>query len=56
MQRIKDMIGAEEKHSPLSDEEIVERLQAAGLRIARRTVAKYRDKLGIPSSRQRRQY
>ena len=37
-------------------EEIMKRLDVEGVKIARRTVAKYREKLGIPSSRQRRTY
>jgi RNA polymerase sigma-54 factor len=38
----------------LSDDTIVEKLNQAGIDIARRTVAKYREALGIPSSVQRR--
>ena len=38
----------------LSDDQIVEALQRAGVAIARRTVAKYREALAIPSSVQRR--
>ncbi|MDB4724504.1 hypothetical protein OAF71_01790, partial [bacterium] len=39
---------------PYSDDEIVKRLNAKGLKVARRTVTKYRKKMDIPSSRQRR--
>jgi RNA polymerase sigma-54 factor len=46
----------EDKQNPLSDEEIVDKLQAMGLNVARRTVTKYRKALKIPSSRQRREY
>ena len=46
----------EDKAHPLSDEDIVEKLGKIGLKIARRTVTKYRKSLGIPSSRQRREY
>ena len=55
--RLKALVEAEDKTRPLSDEELVERLRAEGIgKLARRTVAKYRDELGIPSSRRRRQY
>lgn len=52
--RIKTMIDAEKKDDVLSDDAIVEALQKDGIDIARRTVAKYRDMLNIPSSVQRR--
>ena len=52
--RIKDMIDAEDKEAVLSDDQIVERLRAFGIDIARRTVAKYRESLRIPSSVERR--
>lgn len=52
--RIKIMIDAESPDSVLSDDKIVEILLADGVDIARRTVAKYRDALRIPSSVQRR--
>jgi RNA polymerase sigma-54 factor len=48
------MIDAESADDVLSDDKIVERLRADGIDIARRTVAKYREALGIPSSVQRR--
>jgi RNA polymerase sigma-54 factor len=53
-QRIKDMIAAEAPKSILSDDTIVEKLKGEGIEIARRTVAKYRESLNIPSSIQRR--
>jgi RNA polymerase sigma-54 factor len=54
-QRVKEIIDDEEKQSPLSDEAIAKKLRAKfGLSIARRTVTKYREALGVPSSRQRR--
>ncbi|MCW8131764.1 MAG: RNA polymerase factor sigma-54 [Planctomycetota bacterium] len=56
MLKIQDMVKAESKDNPLSDQEIVERLKAENIDIARRTVAKYREKLNIPSSRQRKAY
>ncbi|MFO0981627.1 MAG: RNA polymerase factor sigma-54 [Planctomycetota bacterium] len=55
-QKVKEIIDQEDKQNPLSDEEIVDKLKAMGLDIARRTVTKYRKALKIPSSRQRREY
>jgi RNA polymerase sigma-54 factor len=52
--RIRQMIDAEAAGDVLSDDKIVERLKGDGIDIARRTVAKYREALGIPSSVQRR--
>ena len=54
--RVQQLIDGEEPSSPLSDEAIVEALGGAGLLIARRTVAKYRKELGIPSSYQRKRH
>jgi len=52
--RIKQLIEAEGVEDVLSDDTIVERLRGAGIDIARRTVAKYREAMRIPSSVQRR--
>jgi RNA polymerase sigma-54 factor len=52
--RIKQLIDAESAGDVLSDDTIVERLRTAGIDIARRTVAKYREAMRIPSSVQRR--
>jgi RNA polymerase sigma-54 factor len=52
--RIKQLIDAESPRAVLSDDTIVERLRGAGIEIARRTVAKYREAMRIPSSVQRR--
>ena len=52
--RIREMIDAEPASDVLSDDKIVERLKCDGVDIARRTVAKYREALRIPSSVQRR--
>jgi RNA polymerase sigma-54 factor len=52
--RIKQLIDAESATAILSDDTIVERLRADGIDIARRTVAKYREAMRIPSSVQRR--
>jgi RNA polymerase sigma-54 factor len=51
---IRRLIDAEDPASILSDDTIVERLREAGIDIARRTVAKYREAMRIPSSVQRR--
>ncbi len=48
------MIEGEDPRKVLSDDDIVERLRAADIVVARRTVAKYRDNLKIPSSMERR--
>ena len=50
------LIDAEDKAKPLSDFEIMNRLKNMGFDIARRTVSKYREKIGIPNTRQRRDY
>ncbi len=55
-QKVKEIIDAEDKAKPLSDEDIVRELKTLGLDIARRTVTKYRKMMNIPSSRQRREY
>lgn len=52
--RIRELIGAEEPQRPLSDARVARQLNRLGIRIARRTVAKYREEMGIPSSEQRR--
>ncbi len=52
--RIKSMVDAEKPDDVLSDDAIVEALQKEGIDIARRTIAKYREMLNIPSSVQRR--
>jgi RNA polymerase sigma-54 factor len=54
--RVKEIIDQEDKNDPLSDDEIVKKLGETSVPIARRTVAKYRAQLGIPSARQRRLY
>ncbi|MEL6213807.1 MAG: RNA polymerase sigma-54 factor, partial [Pseudomonadota bacterium] len=52
--RIQELIAAETADSILSDDKIVEILRGEGIDIARRTIAKYRETLNIPSSVQRR--
>jgi len=53
-QRVKTLIDSEPPGRPISDQAIADRLQAEGIEIARRTVAKYREQLGLPPSSQRR--
>ncbi len=54
--KVKEIVDAEDKRRPLNDDQIVERLKREGIEIKRRTVAKYRQQLDLPTSRQRRQY
>ena len=51
---LKEIVDKEDKKNPLSDEAIVKIMKKQGFPIARRTVAKYRDQLGIPKSLMRR--
>lgn len=53
---INDLIALEDRSKPLSDQEIVAKLQEKGINIARRTVAKYREELGLLPSNLRRDY
>ena len=53
---IQNLISIEDHAKPLSDQEIVARLQQKDIKIARRTVAKYREELGILPSNLRREY
>jgi RNA polymerase sigma-54 factor len=55
-QKLLEIIDAEDKQKPLSDDDIVEAFASAGLKVARRTVTKYRESMNIPSSRQRRDW
>ena len=51
---LKDLIDHEDKHKPLSDDILAERMKQKGFPIARRTVAKYREQLGLPVARLRK--
>ncbi|MCS7029125.1 MAG: RNA polymerase factor sigma-54 [Bacteroidia bacterium] len=51
---LKELIDNEDKHNPISDDELSQLLQSRGYQIARRTVAKYREQLGIPVARLRK--
>ncbi|MBE6008183.1 MAG: RNA polymerase factor sigma-54 [Lachnospiraceae bacterium] len=53
---IRNIIAGEDKASPLSDREITERLNEEGIKISRRTVAKYREAIGIPGASSRKNY
>jgi RNA polymerase sigma-54 factor len=53
---INDLVAMEDRSSPLSDQEIVAKLVEKGIKIARRTVAKYREELGLLPSNLRREY
>ncbi|MDY5051774.1 MAG: RNA polymerase factor sigma-54 [Candidatus Mucispirillum faecigallinarum] len=53
-QKIKELIDEEDKTVCLSDQRIVELMEEKGIKIARRTVAKYRDEMNIPTMSQRR--
>ena len=53
-QRIREIIEAEPVSKPLSDQEIFRRLNEEGIKLARRTVTKYREELKIPSARLRK--
>lgn len=52
--KIKKMIEAEDPHHPITDDEVAKRLARDGGKMSRRTVAKYRDQMRIPGSRERR--
>lgn len=53
---LQEIVAAEDPKDPLNDQKIAEIFHRRGIRISRRTVAKYRDELGIPSVRQRKRY
>ncbi|MDQ6955406.1 MAG: RNA polymerase factor sigma-54 [Mariprofundaceae bacterium] len=53
-QRVKTLIQSEPADKPISDQAIADRLMAEGVKVARRTVGKYREQLGLPSSSQRK--
>lgn len=54
-ERLQQLIASEDKSNPLSDAELAELLTTKGAPIARRTIAKYREQLGIPIARLRRE-
>jgi len=52
---LQDGIESEDKRKPLTDEKLMKTLQQKGYPIARRTVAKYREQLGLPVARLRKE-
>lgn len=54
--KLKELVESEDKSKPLSDDALAEALKESGVEIARRTVAKYRSQLSIPSARLRRKF
>lgn len=54
-QKLREIVDAEDKSNPITDDELVNTLHRSGYTIARRTVAKYREQLGIPVARLRKQ-
>ncbi len=52
--KLQELVDNEDKQSPYSDDDLVKELKKTGITVARRTVTKYRQKMNIPSSRQRR--
>lgn len=54
-QKLREIVDAEDKSNPITDDELVDTLHRNGYTIARRTVAKYREQMGIPVARLRKQ-
>ncbi|MCE9525683.1 MAG: RNA polymerase factor sigma-54, partial [Planctomycetales bacterium] len=54
--RLQEVVDKEDKQNPLSDDDLVVELKKLGLNVARRTITKYRQKMDIPSSRQRKDW
>ena len=52
--KIKKLIEEEDSHNPITDDQVVKILAKDGIKLSRRTVAKYRDQMHIPGSRERR--
>jgi len=52
--RIKKLIEEEDSHNPITDDQVVKILAGEGIKLSRRTVAKYRDQMQIPGSRERK--
>ena len=50
-----ECVDSENKHKPLTDDELVLKMNEKGYKVARRTIAKYRDQLGIPKARLRKE-
>jgi RNA polymerase sigma-54 factor len=54
--KLQEIVSGEDKKNPLSDEDLVNELGKQGIKVARRTVTKYRKAMNIPSSRERRDW
>jgi RNA polymerase sigma-54 factor len=54
--RVRELVQLEDRKEPLTDDQIAAALAKEGLEISRRTVAKYRQQLSIPSARRRREF
>ena len=52
---LQECVDGENKHKPLTDDELVEQMSVKGYKVARHTIAKYRDQLGIPKARLRKE-
>ena len=52
---LRELVDNEDKHNPLTDDDLVDALTAKGYKVARRTIAKYRSQLDIPKARLRRE-
>ena len=52
---LSDIIAKEDKTAPLNDTDIAKQMASRGFPVARRTISKYREQLGIPPARQRRE-
>ena len=54
--RLQEIVNTEDKKKPYSDEKLADKLREQGIEIARRTVVKYRQQMGIPAARLRKEY
>ena len=54
--RLQEIVDLEDKKNPFSDEALAKKLREQGIEIARRTVVKYRQQLGLPAARLRKKY
>jgi RNA polymerase sigma-54 factor len=55
-QEIKELIAAEDQSQPLSDQALCDTLNSKGIMLSRRTIAKYREELGIAASSKRKRH
>lgn len=52
---LQECVDGEDKHKPLTDDQLVSEMESKGYKVARRTIAKYREQLGIPKARLRKE-